>query len=154
MIFVNFLLDIHISINVCVSAQASVVAQWSYLCVCLCICIYTHIHMWERDRERKIGWKKEESKGKEKNYKEVTQAEKSPDLQLASWRPKRPDCKFQPETKIIRTRRVDDVSSSLRLSLSESRRRSFSQHEKNEWNQERKKEKMNIFLLFSFFCPS
>lgn len=82
----------HIYKRVC--AQASLVAQCSYICVHLCICIYTHIHIWERDRERKIEWKKKEreSKGKETNYKEVTHMIiQAPDLQLASWRPKRPD---------------------------------------------------------------
>ena len=125
-----------------------------YICVYLFICIYTHMHIWERDRERKKEWKKEkESKGKEANNKEVTHMIiQALDLQLASWRPKRPDSvNSSLKLKILRTRRIADVNSSLRLSLSENRRRSFSQPEENEWNWERKKEKMNIFLLFSFF---
>ena len=63
-----------------------------YMCVFIYLYIYTHTYMRERQREKEE-WKNEkESKGKEANNKEVTHMiSQAPDLQLASWRPKRPD---------------------------------------------------------------
>lgn len=50
----------------CVCAQASLVAQWSYICVHLCICIYTHTYMRERQREKDRVKKKKKKKVREK----------------------------------------------------------------------------------------
>ena len=54
MIFVNYLLDFHISINVCVHRLPWWLSGHIYVCIYLFVYIHTYIYERETERERRV----------------------------------------------------------------------------------------------------